>query len=58
MPDTDNDEAWGLLGARDSPNKMPINGLRRDVFKLSYILYLIDITIIVAYSLFLLTAGI
>jgi len=43
---------------RDSPNKMPINGLRRGAFKLSYILYLIDITIIVAYSLFLLTGGI
>jgi hypothetical protein len=42
---------------RDSPNKMPINGLRRGAFKLSYILYLIDITINIAYSFFLLTGG-
>jgi len=37
---------------------MPINGLRRGAFKLSYILYLIDITINIAYSFFLLTGGI
>jgi len=58
MPDTDNDEVWGSLGARDSPNKSPLMGYRRGILKISYILYLIDITVIVAYSLFLLTGGI
>jgi hypothetical protein len=58
MPDTDNDEVKGSLGARDSPNTKPNNGLRRGAFKLSDIFYLIDITRIIAYSLFLLTWGI
>jgi len=58
IPDTDNDEVQGSSRTRDSPNTKPVNGLRRGVSKLSYILYLIDITVIIAYSLFLLTGGV
>jgi hypothetical protein len=58
MPDKCNDEVQCSFVVRDSPNKMSINGLRRGAFKLSYILYLIDITIIIAYSFFLLTGAI
>jgi hypothetical protein len=58
IPDTDNDEVQGSIVARDSPNTKPVNELRRGAFKLSYILYFIDITLIIAYSLFLLTGGV
>jgi hypothetical protein len=58
MPDTDNDEVQGSLKARDSPNTKPNNGLRRGAFKVSDILYLVDITRVINYSLFLLTGGI
>jgi hypothetical protein len=58
IPDTDNDEVRGSSAARDSPNKKPINGLRRSVLKISHALYLIDITRIIAYSFFSLTGGI
>jgi len=52
IPDTDNDEVKGSFGARDSPNKKPINGLRRGVLKISYAFYLIDITRTLFYSFF------
>jgi hypothetical protein len=52
IPDTDNDEVRGSFGARDSPNKRPIIGLRRGVLKISYNFYLIDITRIVDYLFF------
>jgi len=58
MPDTDNDEVKGSLVARDSPNTKPINRLRRGIPKISYAFYLIDITRVINYSLFLLTGGI
>ena len=50
IPDNDNDEVKGSSAARDLPNKKPINGLRRDILKISHTLYLIDITRIIAYS--------
>jgi len=52
IPDTDNDEVKGSSGARDSPNKNPSNGLRRDMLKISNGLYLIDITGIIYYLFF------
>ena len=58
MPDTDNDEVKGSFEARDSPNTKPIRGESSGLFKLSDILYLIDITRVINYSLFLLTGAI
>ena len=50
IPDTDNDEVKGSFGARNSPITKPNDGPRRSVLKISYALYLFDITGIIAYS--------
>ena len=42
----------GSFLARDSPDKKPINGLRKGIPKIRHVLYLVDITGIIAYWFF------
>jgi len=58
MPDTDNDKVKGSLERETRRIQNPSLGWRKGAFKLSYILYLVDITRVINYSLFLLTGGI